>query len=129
MKKKDAVRLLELQIEKINFKDLNREDWVESTTSVLHRIFPISFASKVAQIQTINDTQKDNIDISGKDKINIRKRQAEQYIRNYIEEIELLDLENRNGRIEDLANSFIFWAILIIAMLLSFIGGTLLNIL
>lgn len=129
MKKKNAIRLLELQIEKINDKEISREHWVESSTTVLQRIFPISSSSKVAQIQTINKTHQDNVDITGKDKIDIRKRQAERYMRNYIEEIELLDMENHNGTIEGFINSFIFWAILISVMLISFIGGTLLNIL
>lgn len=90
-------------------------------------IFPVSSSLKIAQIRTISDTQNQNADISGKDKIDIRKRKAERYLKNYIEEIELLDVENKSDKIEDLFKSFVFWAILLSAMLISFIGGILLN--
>lgn len=127
MNNKKAINLLELQIEKIHDKTINREEWVNSTVPVLTDIFPVSSSKKIAQIRTIDDVQHQNFDITGNDKININKRKAERYLKNYIEEIDLLDLENRSDRIDDLFRSFSFWAILISSMLLSFIGGFLIN--
>lgn len=125
MNNRKAINLLELQIEKINDKTINREEWVNTTIPILINIFPVSSSVKIAQIRTINDNQDHQEDISGKDKIDIRKRKAERYLKNYIEEIQLLDLENKNDTIEYLFKSFSFWAILISAMLISFIGGIL----
>lgn len=127
MNNKKAINLLELQIEKIHDKRINREEWISSTIPVLINIFPISSSIKIAQIRTINDAQHQNTDITGKEKIDINKRKAERYLKNYIEEIELLDVENRSDKIGDLFKSFSFWAILISAMLISFIGGVLMN--
>lgn len=128
MNNKKAINLLEHQIEKIHDKTINREEWINLTIPVLINIFPVSASVKIAQIRTINDTQAENVDISGKDKIDIKKRKAERYLKNYIEEIELLDLENKSDKIEYLFKSFSFWAILISAMLISFIGGIMMNL-
>ncbi len=106
---------------------MNREEWLNSTIPVLINIFPVSSSMKITQIRSINDAQNQITDISGKDKIDIRKRKAERYLRNYIEEIALLDVENRSDKIEDLFRSFVFWAILISAMLISFLGGLMLD--
>lgn len=126
MKKKYAIRLLELQTEKIHNKDVSRDEWIYTTSLVLTKIFPISSSTKITQIKTINDPQK-NIDITGKEKFDMSKRKAERFLKNYIEEIELLDIENKNDKFMDLASSFVFWAILISAMVTSFIAGTLVN--
>lgn len=128
MNKKTAIHLLELQIEKIQDITINREEWINSTIPVLINIFPVSSPIKIVQIRTINDAQNQNADISGKDKIDIKKRKAERYLKNYIEEIELLDIENRSEKMGDLLRSFAFWAILISAMLISFIGGIMMNL-
>lgn len=104
-----------------------REEWINSTIPVLIDIFPVSSSKKVAQIQTINNAEHQNVDITRKDNNDLNKRKAEQYLKNYIEEIELLDLENRSDRIGNLFRSFSFWAILISAILLSFIGMVLMN--
>ena len=127
MNNKKAINLLELQINKIHDISMNREEWLNSTIPVLINIFPVSSSMKITQIRSINDAQNQITDISGKDKIDIRKRKAERYLRNYIEEIALLDVENRSDKIEDLFRSFVFWAILISAMLISFLGGLMLD--
>ncbi len=126
MKKKCAIRLLELQSEKIHNKNVSRDEWINTTSLVLTKIFPISSSMKIAQIKTINEPQKFN-DFTGKEKFDMSKRKAERFLKNYIEEIELLDIENKNDIFRDLARSFIFWAILISAMVTSFIAGTLIN--
>lgn len=127
MKKKDAVRLLELQVKKIHYENISREEWINSTISVILKIFPISASYKITQIESIENAEKNNIDISKKEKVDIKKRQAERFLKNYIEEIELLDLENKSDKLEDLLNSFIFWVILISAVVISFVGGSLIN--
>lgn len=100
--------------------------WIYTTSLVLTKIFPISYSIKIAQIKTINDPQEFN-DFTGKEKFDMAKRKAEHFLKNYIEEIELLDIENKNEIFGDLAGSFVFWAILISAMVTSFIAGTLYN--
>jgi hypothetical protein len=126
MKKKCAIRLLELQIEKIHNKNVSIDAWIYTTSLVLTKIFPISYSIKIAQIKTINDPQEFN-DFTGKEKFDMARRKAEHFLKNYIEEIELLDIENKNEIFGDLAGSFVFWAILISAMVTSFIAGTLYN--
>lgn len=128
MNNNKAIHLPELQIEKIHDKTVNREEWIHSTIPVLINIFPVSSTIKIAQVRSINEAQNENTDISGKDKIDIRKRKAERYLKNYIEEIELLDLENKSDKMEHLFKSFSFWAILISAILISIIGGMMMNL-
>lgn len=127
MNKKKAIELLQIQLEKIDDNQMTLDQWILSTSSVLSRVFPISAFHKITQIEKISDTPQFYNDISNQEKIDIRKRQARNYLKNFIEEIELLDLENSTDNYEVLVKNFSFWVIIICVALISFVAGTLIN--
>lgn len=122
MKKSKAIGLLKIQIEKINDPNITRPEWISTTSVILARIFPLSSTSKIAQIQSLENMPEFYNDISSDKRIKTDKKKAESFLRNYIEEIELLGPET-SSKMEMFFGSFRFWTILITICLLSFIGG------
>lgn len=123
MKKSKAIKLLRLQIARINDERINREEWLFSTSSLLLRIFPLSAKYKIGQLEQIRQDPEYFSDISASKRIKNRKLKAESYLNNFIEEIELLGLESSGNKLEVLFGSFRFWMILLGICSLSFIVG------
>jgi hypothetical protein len=122
MRKSKAIGLLKIQIEKINDPNIMRTEWIDHTTIVLSRIFPDSSESKITQIKSLVNMPEFYQDISRDKRIETDKRKAETYLKNYIEEIELLGTET-SSKMEMFFGSFRFWTILVAICILSFIGG------
>lgn len=112
MRRTKAIGLLKVQIEKINDPDIKRPEWISTTSTVLSRIFPISSAAKIAQIQSLENIPEFYQDISSNKRIETDKKKAETYLKNYIEEIELLGMETSN-KMEMFFESFRFWSLII----------------
>ncbi|CAN5223150.1 hypothetical protein BH23BAC2_BH23BAC2_17790 [soil metagenome] len=123
MRKSRAIGLLKTQIEKIDDPAIMRAEWINTTSAVLTRIFPESSPTKIAQIKTLENMPEFYHDISKDKRIETDKRKAETFLRNYIEEIELLGTET-SSKMEMFFGSFRFWSILITICILSFIGGS-----
>ncbi len=109
MRKTTGIKLLRSQIEKINDRNVNREEWILSTNSVILRVFPVSSSSKISQIANIEDTPDFFNDISVHQRIELRKLKAERYLQNYIEEIDLLGTESSPNKLEIFMAGFKFW--------------------
>lgn len=122
MRKSKAIGLLKVQIEKINDPNIKRPEWINNTSAVLTRIFPLSSAAKILQIEGLENIPEFYEDISSEKRIQTDKKKAEAYLKNYIEEIELLGMET-NNKMEMFFGSFRFWSILLTICLLSFLGG------
>ena len=123
MKKSKAIGLLQIQIEKINDPAVKRDEWLSSTSSVLIRIFPLSSKLKIEQLEDIRKDPQYFEDISLDERIAVRKKKAERFLLNYIEEIELLGPESTVSKMEVLFGSARFWLLLISICCLSFIAG------
>lgn len=123
MNKKDAIKLLEFQTERINCPKLNREEWLVSTNAVLLKVFPLSAKSKIAQLARIQDISADLNSLSIDHQVSIRKNRAENYLKNHIEEIEFLGIESSSDNLGGLVKSIWFWAILVSASTMSFVAG------
>lgn len=124
MRKQTALDLLELQKASIECDKLKREEWLVATTAVILRVFPLSAKSKIRQLERINEKSDFYSKLSEEQVINIRKRKAESYLNNYIEEIELLGTESKSDRLEILVSSVWFWAILICVAVTSYVAGS-----
>lgn len=122
MRKNKAIGLLQVQIEKINKPNLERAEWINNTSLLLKRIFPLSFPAKILQLKSLENIPEFYSDISSEKRIQTDKKKAESYLKNYIEEIELLGLET-NNKMEMFFGSFRFWSILLTICMLSFLGG------
>lgn len=122
MRKSKAIGLLKSQIDSINDPKIKRPEWIRSTSSILGRIFPLSSTSKIAQIQSLEKMPEFYQDISSDKRIETDKKKAETYLRNYIEEIELLGTE-ATSKMEMFFGSFRFWSILLTICILSFVSG------
>lgn len=99
-----------------------RPEWINNTSVVLARLFPLSSTSKISQIQSLENIPEFYHDISSVKRIETDKKKAETYLNNYIEEIELLGPET-SSKMEMFFGSFRFWTILLAICILSFIGG------
>ncbi|QED38224.1 hypothetical protein FK178_11085 [Antarcticibacterium arcticum] len=108
MRKTTGIKLLRSQIDKIHDRDLKRDAWILSTNSVILKVFPISSASKISQISKIEETPDFFNDISAQKRIEFRKLKAEQYLQNYIEEIDLLGTETTSNKMENFLKFFKF---------------------
>lgn len=122
MRKSKAIGLLKAQIDKIDDPHIKRPEWITATSAMLARIFPLSSDSKIAQIQSLENMPEFYHDISSDKRIETDKKKAETYLKNYIEEIELLGPET-NSKMEMFFGSFRFWSIILTICILSFIGG------
>lgn len=109
MRKKTSIKLLRYQIEKINDKNVNRNEWILLTNSVILRVFPASYLSKIRQISNIQETPDFFNDLPPHKIMELRKLKAERYLQNYIEEIELLGTESRSHKMENVLEYFRFW--------------------
>lgn len=123
MNKKDAIKLLEFQTERINGSNLNREEWLDSTNAVLLKVFPLSAKSKIAQLTRIQNSSVDLRSLSIDQQVSIRKNRAENYLKNHIEEIEFLGMERSTDNLGGLFKSIWFWAVLVSASTMSFVAG------
>lgn len=119
MRKSKAIGLLKIQIEKINDPQIKRPEWITTTSAVLTRVFPLSSTSKIAQIRSLENMPEFYSDISSHKRIATDKKKAEDFLNNYIEEIELLGTETRS-KMEMFFGNFRFWSILITICLLGF---------
>lgn len=124
MNKKDAVRLLEYQTERINCSKMNREEWLVSTNAVLLKVFPLSAKSKISQLARIQNISTDLKELSPEHQISVRKNRAENHLKNYIEEIELLGIERPADNPGVLVKSVWFWAVLVAASTISYVAGS-----
>lgn len=123
MRKSKAIRLLNQQIEKIDDPLINRQEWISLSSALLLRVFPLSAEIKIKQLQELDAHSDFYNDMSSGKRIENKKKKAESYINNYIEEIELFGIESHN-KIEMFFGSYRFWGILLTICLLSFIGGS-----
>lgn len=123
MKQSKSIRLLENQIENIQNKAINRDEWLTSTASVLLRVFPLSAQIKIDQLKNIEKNPQYFEDISAEEKIAVRKSKAKRYLQNYIEEIELLGLESNGSKLELFFGSLRFWLLVIALCGVSFLAG------
>lgn len=124
MNKQKAISLLKHQIQTINDPSINRKEWITTTVAVVQRIFPHSSAHKTEQIQNIENNPEYFQEISIKQRIHTKKSKAENHLLNYIEEIELLGMENYGAKMEMIFGSWRFWMILLTLCTFCFIGGT-----
>jgi len=122
MRKSKAIRLLKQQIDKINDPLIKRQEWIALSSALLLRVFPLSAEIKIKQLQELDADSDFYNDMSAGKRIENKKKKAESYINNYIEEIELFGMESHN-KIEMFFGSYRFWGILITICLLSFMGG------
>lgn len=123
MKKEKGIDLLSIQIAKIQDESITREDWIQAAISIVIRVFPVSYVIKVAQIENLEHTPSYYEDLSKENKIKTQKKKAENLLTNYIEEIELLGMENKHNKLELFFGSFRFWSIIIILCSISYVGG------
>lgn len=123
MKKKKAIELLNSQLEKIDDNQIKREEWLMSTSSVLSRIFPLSASYKIDQLEKIRESPDYFEEISERKRIQTRKTMAARFLKNHIEEIELLGMEGSGSKLVAFFGSFRFWLILTGVCSLSFIIG------
>lgn len=123
MKKSKAIRLLENQIDKIEDKNIQRDEWLSSTASVLLRVFPVSSQIKIEQLSNIEKSPQYFEDISAEERIALRKSKARRYLLNYIEEIDLLGVESSGNKLEIFFGSLRFWILLVALCGLSFLVG------
>lgn len=109
MKKSTGIKLLRLQIDEIQDRDIELDAWILSTNSVISKVFPISSALKISQLAEIEATPDFFNDLSTQKRIEIRKLKAVSYLQNYIEEIDLLGTESPSNKLENFLEYFRFW--------------------
>ncbi len=124
MRTRTAIRLIKSQINKINDDNINRDEWLVSTTAVVLRIFPLSASKKIEQLEQIRDNPVYFEDLPAQKRIDNRKEKARRFLNNYIEEIEVMGTESTGSKLEMFFGSFKFWMILSSICILSFIAGT-----
>lgn len=122
MRKRKAIGLLKIQIEKINDPHIKRPEWISTTSAVIEKVFPLSSTSKIVQVQSLENMPEFYHDISSDKRIETDKKKAATFLNNYIEEIELLGPET-SSKMEMFFGSFRFWSILLTICIISFIGG------
>ncbi|WP_373055785.1 hypothetical protein [Zunongwangia sp. H14] len=123
MTRTKAKAVLEFQKRRIWDPLVSREEWLAGVIPIILNIFPKSAAGKVSLLENLNDDPDFYEGLDSNEKKKLRRRKAEKYLQNFIEEIEFLGLEDKYIEVGDLLRNYTFWVIIIFAGLAGFYGG------
>ncbi|MDT0641260.1 hypothetical protein RM553_00315 [Zunongwangia sp. F363] len=118
-----AINLLEFQKSRIWNPLITRQEWLAGVIPVIINIFPKTAAVKVSLLEKLNEDPNFYEDLPSNEKKKLRKKKAEKYLQNFIEEIEFLGVEDRRIETGVLLRNYTFWIIIICAGLAGFYGG------